>query len=374
MSAKSLQQSSFNPARGMMDSQVDGRSPFFAQLVTATNASPMTNVADYYAGKRALVTGGAGFIGSNLAIRLAAIGAEVMVVDSMIPAYGANLANLEPMSKRIRVNFSDIRDEHTMSYLVRGQDVVFSLAGQLSHLDSMRDPATDLDINCRSQLSLLERCRALRPGARIVFTSTRQLYGRPRYLPVDENHPLHPVDVNGINNLAAERYYTLYHEVYGLKTVSLRLTNTYGPRMDLKSDTKGFFGIFLRKALLGEKIQIYGDGRQRRDFNYVDDVVDALLLAGMCDNICGKSFNLGYPRPYSLQELVELLRELASFEVENVPFPSERKVIDIGDYYADCSAYRNATGWTPRIDLAEGLAKTVEFFRQHWDKYCPQRA
>ncbi|MHB8901531.1 MAG: NAD-dependent epimerase/dehydratase family protein [Thermoguttaceae bacterium] len=338
------------------------------------NASTAMSLSDFYEGKRVLITGGAGFIGSNLAIELAALGADVMIVDSMIPAYGANLANLEPVSERVRINFSDIRDPRTMSYLVRGQDLIFSLAGQLSHLDSMLDPATDLDINCRSQLSLLENCRALRPEAKIVFTSTRQLYGRPVYLPVDEHHPLHPVDVNGINKLAAERYYTLYHEVYGLRTVSLRLTNTYGPRMDLRSETKGFFGIFLRKALQGEKIEIYGDGSQRRDFNYVDDVVAALLLAGICDNINGRSFNLGFPRPYSLQELIDQLRQLASFDVEYVPFPPQRKLIDIGDYYADCSAYHQATGWTPKIDLPEGLARTVDFFRNHWAPYIPQTA
>jgi nucleoside-diphosphate-sugar epimerase len=338
------------------------------------NASAATSLREFYAGKKVLVTGGLGFIGSNLAIELARFGARVLVVDSMIPAYGANPANLEPMSERIRVNFSDVRDQHAMPYLLRRQDLVFSLAGQLSHLDSMRDPATDLDINCRSQLSLLENCRSLRPEAKIVFASTRQLYGRPRYLPVDENHPFHPVDVNGINKLAAERYYTLYYEVYGLRTVSLRLTNTYGPRMDLKSNTKGFFGIFLRKALLAEKIQLFGDGSQRRDFNYVDDVVRALLLAGMCENVNGKSFNLGYPRPYSLMELVEMLHGLAQFEHECVPFPPERKAIDIGDYYADCSAYQAATGWTPEVDLLPGLSKTVKFFRQHWDNYLPADA
>lgn len=338
------------------------------------NNSATTNLRDFYVGKRVLVTGGLGFIGSNLAIELACLGAEVMVVDSMIPAYGANPANLEPMSGQIRVNFSDIRDPHTMPHLLRGQDVVFSLAGQLSHLDSMRDPGTDLDINCRSQLSLLEYCRSLRPEAKIVFASTRQLYGRPQYLPVDENHPLHPIDVNGINKLAAERYYTLYHEVYGMRTVSLRLTNTYGPRMDLKSNTKGFIGIFLRKALLGEKIQIFGDGRQRRDFNHVDDVVQALLLAGVCEQVDGKSFNLGFPRPYSLLELVEMLCALITpLEYECVPFPPERKAIDIGDYYADGSAYQAATGWRPQVDLQPGLAKTIDFFRQHWDLYLPQR-
>lgn len=337
------------------------------------NASESKSLSDSYAGKKVLVTGGLGFIGSNLAIALAKLDAEVMVVDSMIPAYGANLANLEPMSERICVNFSDIRDPHTMPYLVRGQDLVFSLAGQLSHLDSMRDPATDLDINCRSQLALLENCRSLRPEAKIVFASTRQLYGRARYLPVDENHPFHPIDVNGINKLAAERYYTLYHEVYGLRTVSLRLTNTYGPRMDLKSNTKGFVGIFVRQALLGERIRIFGDGSQRRDFNYVDDVVHALLLAGACESVNGKSYNLGYPRPYSLMELVGMLQQLTQCEHQCVPFPPERKAIDIGDYYADCSAFQTATGWEPQTDLQCGLAMTIDFFRKHWDEYLPRR-
>lgn len=331
-------------------------------------------VRDFYAGKRVLVTGGLGFIGSNLAIALAQCGADVMAVDSMIPAYGANLANLEPLTDRIRVNFSDVRDTHTVPYLVRRQDLIFSLAGQLSHLDSMRDPATDLDINCRSQLALLEACRALRPEVKIVFASTRQLYGRPQYLPVDEKHPLHPTDVNGINKLAAERYYTLYHEVYGMRTVSLRLTNTYGPRMDLASNTKGFQGIFFRKAILGERIELFGDGRQRRDFNYVDDVVEALLLAGACDAVNGRSYNLGFPRSYSLLEFVELLRRHTPFEYGCVPFPAERKVIDIGDYHADFSAYRAATGWAPQVDLDEGVARTMAFFRQRMDLYLPLHA
>jgi nucleoside-diphosphate-sugar epimerase len=321
-----------------------------------------------------LITGGLGFIGSNLAIELVRLGAQITAVDSMIPAYGGNQANIEPVRDRIRVNFSDIRDEHSMPYLVQAQDVIFSLAGQLSHIDSMRDPATDLDINCRSQLSLLETCRKLGSGVKIVFASTRQLYGRPRYLPVDENHPVRPVDVNGINNLAAEMYYSLYHDVYGMRTVSLRLTNTYGPRMDLKSDTKGFVGIFIRRALRGDRIQIFGDGRQRRDFNYVDDVVRALLLAGVLDSVNGQSYNLGFPRPYSLLELVEILRTLASFEYECVPFPAERKTIDIGDYYADFGAYQAAAGWTPEMDLRPGLIETLDFFRRHGDRYFPPRS
>jgi nucleoside-diphosphate-sugar epimerase len=222
---------------------------------------------------------------------------------------------------------------------------------------------TDLEINCRSQLSLLECCRRGNPGVRIVFASTRQIYGRPRSLPVAEDHPLEPVDVNGINKLAAELYYSLYHQVHRIDTVSLRLTNTYGPRMDLQSTRKGFVGVFVRRALEGRTIRIFGDGRQRRDFNYIDDVLDALLLAGERDELQGKVFNLGHPRPYSLLEFVARLERHAPTTHELVPFPAEAAVIDIGDYFGDFGRYHEATGWTPLVDLDEGLRRTVEFFR-----------
>jgi len=320
-------------------------------------------VTEFYAGKRVLVTGGVGFIGSNLALSLVECGAEVVLVDSMLPAYGASLRNVEPVRDRLRINFSDVRDRHSMSYLVRGQDVIFSLAGQVSHIDSMTDPLTDLEINCSSQLSLLECCRAGNPGVTVVFASTRQLYGRPQYLPVDEKHPLEPVDVNGINNLAAEMYYSLYNKVYGMNTVSLRLTNTYGPRMDLCSNSKGFVGIFVRSALEGRKIRIFGDGRQKRDFNYVDDVVRALLLAGSSPALSGKVFNLGHPRPCSLLEFVETLALLTPFESEVVPFPAEAESIDIGDYYGDFALFREATGWEPGVELKQGLERTLAYYR-----------
>jgi nucleoside-diphosphate-sugar epimerase len=320
-------------------------------------------LTDFYRDKRVLITGGIGFIGSNLALRLVRSGARVHLVDSMLPAYGADLRNIEPVRGKVRVNFSDIRDPHSLGYVVQGEDLIFSLAGQVSHLSSMEDPFTDLEINCRSQLSLLEVCRRHNPGVKIVFASTRQLYGKPRYLPVNEEHPLMPVDVNGINKLAAEMYYTLYSRVYGIPTVSLRLTNTYGPRMDLASDLKGFVGIFIRKALRGEKIQVYGSGEQRRDFNFVDDVLDALLLAGENDALDGRAFNLGHSRSYSLLEFVELLRGLAEFEYELVPFPPGARAIDIGDYYGDYRKLHEATGWEPRVDLAEGLERTIRFYR-----------
>jgi nucleoside-diphosphate-sugar epimerase len=236
------------------------------------------------------------------------------------------------------------------------------MAGQTSHIDSMTDPITDLDINCRSQLSILELCRKANPDVTIVYASTRQLYGRPAYLPVDENHPVEPVDVNGINKLAAEQYHLLYYHVHGLKCVSLRLTNTYGPRQHLRGSTQGFAGIFIRKAISGEAIQIFGDGQQLRDFNYVDDVVDAFLLASHRPDMHGKVYNLGDHRHYSLLDFVKLLQEQCRFDFQLIPFPPEHKVIDIGDYYGDYSRFQEATGWRPRVPLAEGLKRTVEYF------------
>ena len=278
-------------------------------------------MSDFYAGKTVLVTGGLGFIGSNLALSLVERDARVTLVDSMLPDYGATLANIEEIRSRVRVNFSDVRDRYSLQALVQGQDVIFSLAGQISHSESMRDPMTDLEINCSSQLSLLECCRAQNPGVKIVFASTRQLYGRPKYLPVDEVHPLEPVDVNGINKLAAERYYSLYSEIHGLPTVSLRLTNTYGPRMEITNDKKGFIGVFIRRALTGEKIQIFGTGEQRRDFNYVSDVVDALLLAGESPRVNGHVYNLGHPKPESLLEFVAWLGDLRISSLKKFLFP-----------------------------------------------------
>lgn len=320
-------------------------------------------MTDFYRGRRVLVTGGIGFIGSNLAIQLVERGAQVVLLDSMLPNYGASMQNIEPVADRLVVNFSDVRDQHSLAYLVRDQDLIFSLAGQVSHGDSMTDPMTDLEINCRSQLSLLECCRHGNPSAKIVFASTRQIYGRPQILPVTEDHPLVPVDVNGINKLAAEHYYSLYRDVYGIDTVSLRLTNTYGPRMDIANDRKGFVGVFVRKALKGERIRIFGDGEQKRDFNYVDDVVEALLLAGQTPVKDRAVFNLGHPVPRSLLQFVETLQQLADFDTEIVPFPPDAQAIDIGDYYGDFARFHALTGWSPRVDLDRGLERTLDYYR-----------
>lgn len=320
-------------------------------------------MSEFYQNRRVLVTGGLGFIGSNLAIELVRRGAIVTLLDSMIPAYGAQLSNIAPIRDQVNVNFSDVRDLHSLPFLVRDQEVIFSLAGQVSHIESMSDPLTDLDINCRSQLSLLECCRRDNPSARLVLASTRQIYGKPQFLPVTEAHAYAPADVNGINKLAAEMYFSLFAEVYGLHTVSLRLTNTYGPRMDLRSQNKGFVGVFLGRALAGQSIQVFGSGEQRRDFNYVDDVTDALLMAAENDQCRGQCFNLGHHEHYSLIEFVRILAQYANFQFSCVPFPPERKAIDIGDYYGDYSKFAGFAGWKPRISLEEGLAKTMAFFR-----------
>jgi len=331
-------------------------------------------LAALYRGKKVLITGGLGFIGSNLARALAPAGAEVLVVDSLVPEYGGNLFNLEGAQAAVQVNISDVRDEHSLRQLIQGQDVLFNLAGQTSHLDSMEDPFTDLEINARSQLAILEACRRGNRTAKIVFASTRQIYGRPRYLPVDEAHPVDPVDVNGINKAAGERYHLLYGDVYGLRVSVLRLTNTYGPRMRVRDARQTFLGVWLKSVLLGEELQVYGDGSQLRDFTYVDDAVRAFLLAGSSGGADGEAFNLGDTHTISLRDLAELLVQLnGSGSYRLVPFPKRRLQIDIGDYYTDFSKIRNRLGWEPTVPLAEGLARSLDFFRAHGATYWGRR-
>ena len=323
-----------------------------------------------FKGKNVMITGGLGFIGSNLAHRLVELDANVLIVDSLIPAYGGNLFNVESIREKVTINIADIRDQHGMNYLVRDQDYLFNLAGQVSHIDSMEDPFTDLEINCKSQLSILEACRHFNPNIKIVYAGTRQQYGKPDYVPVDEKHLLHPTDVNGINKMAGEWYHILYNNVYGIKATSLRMTNTYGPRQLLKHNRQGFMGVFIRQALHGEKIRIFGDGKQIRDFNYVDDAVDALLLAASYDDCDGQVFNLGGDEPMMLIDLVKLLQELAGGgEYEIVPFPPEKKRIDIGDYYADYRNIRAKLGWKYQTTMREGLTKTLEYYKKYGEFY-----
>ncbi|MEZ6046765.1 MAG: NAD-dependent epimerase/dehydratase family protein [Planctomycetaceae bacterium] len=323
-----------------------------------------------FAERRVLITGGLGFIGSNLARRLVTAGAKVTLVDSLIPEYGGNLANIAGIEDQVELNISDVRDEHSMRYLIRGQDYLFNLAGQTSHLDSMQDPFTDLEINARAQLSILETCRRENPTIRIVFAGTRQVYGKPDYLPVDEKHLLRPVDVNGVNKMAGEWYHILYNNVYDLRTTVLRLTNTYGPAMRIKDARQTFVGVWIRQLLQGDPIEVWG-GAQLRDFTYVDDCLDALLLSATHADAPGKIFNLGGCEVINLADLAALLVEVnGAGEYVHREFPADRKQIDIGDYYADDQLIRTTLGWEPHIRLREGLLKTLDYYRTRMEHYC----
>ena len=323
-----------------------------------------------FASKKILITGGLGFIGSNLAIRLVKEGADVTLVDSLIPEYGGNLWNVKDIENDVSINISDVRDEHAMKFLIKDKDYLFNLAGQTSHLDSMNDPYADLEINCRAQLSILEACRHHNPSIKIVFAGTRQIYGKPESLPVDERHLIAPVDVNGINKTAGESYHIVYNNVYGIRSTVLRLTNTYGPRMRVKDARQTFLGIWIKQLLDKEKISVYGSGEQLRDFNYVDDVVNALLLCAENENTNGEVYNLGCEDPLTLEALAQLMIEInGEGEYQKIAFPEARKTIDIGDYYADYRKIRARIGWKPEVSLHEGLKKTIEYYTQHTDHY-----
>ena len=321
-------------------------------------------------GKKILITGGMGFIGSNLARRLVECQNHVTVVDSLIPEYGGNLRNLQDLMDKITINLSDIRDKYSIREIIKGQDYLFNLAGQTSHLDSMENPFVDLDINAKAQLSILEACRKNNPDIRIVFASTRQIYGKPNYLPVDEKHPRHPVDVNGINKIAGEQYHILYHEVYGIASSILRLTNTYGPRMRIKDARQTFLGIWIKNLLQGQPLQVFGDGKQRRDYNYVDDVVEALIKASISDDAYGKAYNLGSPDSMSLEETaMTICDQIKDSSYELVPFPKDRKAIDVGDFVCDYSSFSKALEWEPKVSFKEGIQRSIEYFKTELDYY-----
>jgi len=323
----------------------------------------------HFADQKVVITGGLGFVGSTAARRLVALGAKVTLVDSLIPQYGGNLFNIAGIEDSVRVNVSDVRDEYSLRTLVQGQDYLLNLAGQTSHMDSMEDPFTDLDINCRSQLSILEVCRRYNPGIKVVFASTRQLYGKPDYLPVDEAHPVRPVDVNGINKLAGEWYHILYNNVYGVRACALRLTNTIGPRMRVKDARQTFLGIWVRLLLEGKSFEVW-EGDQLRDFTYVDDVVDAFLLAASSDAANGQVLNLGGECVISLKAVADLLIDInGGGEYELRSFPADRKRIDIGDYYSDFRRVESLLGWTPKVPLRDALTRTLAFYREHLSAY-----
>jgi nucleoside-diphosphate-sugar epimerase len=323
-----------------------------------------------FKGKKVLITGGLGFIGSNLAIRLVESGAQVTLVDSMIPEYGGNLKNIDPIREKVEVNFSDVRDEYSIKFLIQNKDYLFNLAGQTSHIDSMENPQQDLEINAKAQLSILEACRLYNPKIKIVFASTRQLYGRPQYLPVDENHPIAPIDVNGINKMAGENYHILYHEVYGLRTAVLRLTNTYGPRLRVKDARQTFLGIWVRNLLENKPIIIFGNGHQIRDYNYVEDVIDGFIRLASSEISNGKVYNLGAHQPLSLNDTAQIMLQLKpDCNCEHIPFPEKRKSIDIGDFYGDFTKIQQELGWYPKTSFSDGIAETIAYYQKNLASY-----
>lgn len=322
-----------------------------------------------FRGARVMITGGVGQIGSALARRLLALGADLLLVDSMIPEYGGNFANIADVEGRVRVNISDIRDSHAMRHMLGGQDFLFNLAAQTSHVDSMSAPDDDLAINCTAQLHLLESCRVVAPEIVIVHASTRQIYGRPRYLPVDEAHPLHPVDVNGVNKIAGEHYHILFHDVYGIKTRALRLTNVYGPGMRIKDARQNFLGIWLRLAVDGKSFEVWG-GEQRRDMLYIEDAVDAFLAAAITPATAGLALNVGGDAPYTLTDIAAAMVKAngaGSYTIRE--FPEERKKIDVGDFVTDDRKFRELADWAPKTSLADGLSRSIAYYRPRMSQY-----
>ncbi len=330
----------------------------------------MTDYRAFYRDRRVMITGGLGFIGSNLARHLVDLGADVLLVDSLIVDSGGRLENVREIESRLRVNIADIRQQTTMDCLVQGREVIFNLAGQVSHIDSMRDPYTDLEVNCRSQMTVLEACRRHNPAVKVVYAGTRQIYGKPDYLPVDENHLVRPTDVNGINKAAGEQYHLVYNNVFGVRACSLRLTNVYGPRQLVKHNRQGFIGWFIRLVVEDREIEIFGDGSQVRDFVHVDDACDAFLRAGAEDACNGGVFNVGGSEPITHRDLVQLMIDVAgSGRCRFVDWPAEKKAIDIGSFYSDSTRLRTTTGWEPRVGLRDGLTSTIAFYREHLPRY-----
>ena len=330
----------------------------------------LMNSTSSFKDKNILITGGLGFIGSSLARQLTRLNAIVTIVDSLIPQYGGNLFNIHDIKDCISVNITDVRDPHAMTYLIQEKDFLFNLAGQTSHADSMVDPKTDLEINASAQLSILEACRKHNPNIKIIFASTRQIYGKPQYLPVDEQHPIIPVDVNGINKQAGESYHLLYQKIYGIPTCALRLTNTYGPGMRIKDARQTFLGVWIHNLIQGLPIKVFGDGQQVRDFNYIDDVVEAMLTAAIAPEADGEVFNLGNTEYINLKDLAELMIEIyGKGHYEIAPFPPDRKIIDIGDYYGRFDKIKGKLRWSPCVSLREGLKKTLEYYAQYGKHY-----
>ncbi|MBI5061477.1 MAG: SDR family NAD(P)-dependent oxidoreductase [Candidatus Aenigmarchaeota archaeon] len=325
-----------------------------------------------FAGRRALITGGLGFVGSNLAHALVGLGAEVSIYDACLDPFGRNLANLEGIRERVLFVKGDIRDKEKVEETIKAvePDLVFNCAAQVSHLDSMNNPLLDIDINCRGNMTVLEVCRKFADGAKIIYAGTRAQIGRLKYSPIDEEHPSEPIDVYGIDKLAAEKYHRLYNDVYGLRACSVVINNSYGPRHQMKHRKYGILNWFIRLALEGKEISVYGDGRQLRDYNYIDDVVDAMLLCAQEEKTNGQRYLLGSGKPIQFIEMVDkIIHTVGSGSRKRVPWPADREAIETGDFFVSFEKIKRELGWVPKTDFDEGLKKTVDFYKMHLQKY-----
>jgi len=330
----------------------------------------MASYREAFKGKEILITGGLGFIGSSLTARLVGLGARVTAVDNMMPRLGGNLFNVRDITDSIHINFSDVRDPHSMDYLVKGKEHIFHLAGQVNHVDSIRNPIQDLDINCRGTLVLLESCRKYNREVKIIFAGTRGEYGASVRLPVNEDHPTNPKGIYAVTNLTAEKMVLVYHDVHKISGTCLRITNTYGPRHQMAHDEYGVLNWFIRKAIDDEVVPVFGDGRILRDFLYVDDLVECFLQVATCDEAYGEVFNVGTGIPISFVDLAKRIIEIAGTgRVTFTEFTKERKEVEPGDYYTDICKIKQMVGWKPIIELNDGLKRTIEFYRKYKKEY-----
>ena len=320
--------------------------------------------------QRVLITGGAGFIGSNLAHKLVALKADVTIVDALLPQYGGSLLNLKEIKDKIKFVKGDFRDLKLMKQLVKDKDFIFNCAAQVSHTISIQDPLLDIDLNCKGNMTVLEALRQENDKAKVVYAGTRGEIGKLKYKPVDENHPTDPVDMNGIDKLAAEKYHLLYNDLYGIRTCSVRINNTYGIRHQMKSGDYGIVNWFIRRAILNEPIKIFGTGEQTRDYNYVEDVIDAMLLSAQSRKADGEIFMIGSGKETKFIDVVKLIiKTVGSGSYELVPWPKERKAIEIGDFIVSYKKINKILGWYPKTTLEDGIKKTIAWYRPRLKEY-----
>ncbi|MHC4600341.1 MAG: NAD-dependent epimerase/dehydratase family protein [Planctomycetota bacterium] len=330
----------------------------------------MDEFSEAYDGRPVLITGGLGFLGSNLAVALAGLGAKVTVLDALLPLYGGNRFNVDPVRDRVEVIVADIRDEKAVRKAVRGKAIIFHIAAQTSHVDSMSDPFTDIDMNVRGQIILLDAVRAEAPEARVVYAGTRGQYGEVLSPPAREDTPFRPTDVYSADKAVGEYYLFVYRRAFAVRGTALRISNAYGPRHQMKHARYGILNWFVRLAMDGEPIRVFGEGKQLRDYHYVDDVTHAFLLAGSRAEAEGEAFNLGGPGPVPFIDMVRaVIGAAGSGRFETAPWPEDRKAIEVGDFSADWTKIRTLLGWEPRVSLEEGLRRTVAFYREHRDHY-----